>query len=467
MSYSDLMLKSWAEEQRLRVPTMKNAPAFYRNLEQVLDTRRQGNYMMGLKPRWDDRVVDYTTCDFLSLSRSGRIREAFLKELQDHPDFDLSAAGSRIQYGNYDYLNMVEKEIADFHGAEAVYLTNSGFHANQALLSGVPQPGDAIVYDELVHASTHEGMHLSFAEHKMPFRHNDPDALRDVLIDLKTTQPAFAAGTRSIIICVETIYSMDGDICALKEFMQIAKEEFPLGNAQFLVDEAHSIGVIGDKGRGLCNLLGVEKDIAMRVHVASKALGSVGGMILCNNTIRYMLLNQARSVTFSCAPSFPAVAAVRCGYKFLMNGETREEQETIQRNVRYFFKSLQENSTWEEASDEGLLSIPLLEDWEQRPFQTHIIPLRTRNRHEQFLFFQLLLNNMNAYPMAFPVVPKGQTRVRLVFHAHNTFEQIDRLVNVICSFAREMLDIEAGEAESMLPIAARQIYAMQAAAVQG
>lgn len=256
---------------------MKDQDAFYRNLEQSLDTRRQGQYLIGLKPRWDETVADFTTCDFLSLSRSGRVREAFLAELERHPGFDLAAAGSRIQYGNYEYLNQVEEEIAKFHNVETVYITQSGFAANVAVLSGVPLPGDAIIYDELVHASTHEGLHLSLAAHKLPFAHNDPDALRDVLISLKNTHPAFEQGTRSVLICVETIYSMDGDMCLLEELLGVAKEEFPLGNAQFLVDEAHSLGVLGTNGKGLVSLLGLETEIAIRVHVASKALGSVGG----------------------------------------------------------------------------------------------------------------------------------------------------------------------------------------------
>ncbi|OCK74691.1 hypothetical protein K432DRAFT_310239 [Lepidopterella palustris CBS 459.81] len=171
---------------------------------------------------------------------------------------------------------------------------------------------------------------------------------------------------------------------------------------------------------------------------------------------------------FSSAPSFPLVASIRAGYQLLVSGETQEvgthlAQESIQRNVKHFFKTLTSNSIWDEATDEGLLSIPLLEDWEQRPFQTHIVPLHTRPRHEQFLFFHLLLNNMNAYAMAFPVVPKGESRMRLVFHAHNTLQQCEALASVICDFAREMLDIEHGESESTLPSATRQVYAMQAA----
>lgn len=275
--YAESVIKRWSEEQRLRAPDMRNQPAFYRNLEQALDSRRQDQSLMCLKPRWDDSVSDFTTCDFLSLSRSGRVREAFLAELDRHPDFDLGAGGSRIQYGNYDYLNEVEQEIAAFHNVETVYITQSGFAANVGVLSGVLLPGDAIVYDELVHASSHEGFHLSLAEHKLPFRHNDPDALRDVLVRLKDTQAEFRAGTRSILVCLESIYSMDGDVCALEEMTQIVKEEFPLGNAQLLVDEAHSLGVIGENGRGLVSLLGLEKEIAIRIHVASKALGSVGG----------------------------------------------------------------------------------------------------------------------------------------------------------------------------------------------
>jgi 8-amino-7-oxononanoate synthase len=256
---------------------MKNEPAFYRNLEQSLDSRRRAHFLLGLKPRWDDSVVDFTTCDILSLSRTGQIREAFLAELAQNPEFHLGAAGSRVAYGNYTYLNEVEQEIAEFHRAETVYITQTGFMANVGVLSGVPLPGDAIVYDELVHASTHDGMQLSLAAHKLPFRHNDPDALRSVLVTLKNTQPVFQTGTRSILICVESVYSMDGDICSLQELVQIVKEEFPFGNAQFVVDEAHGLGVIGRNGEGLVSSLGLEKEIAIRIHVASKALGSSGG----------------------------------------------------------------------------------------------------------------------------------------------------------------------------------------------
>lgn len=115
----------------------------------------------------------------------------------------------------------------------------------------------------------------------------------------------------------------------------------------------------------------------------------------------------------------------------------------------------------EDARDQGIMSVPYLDDWEDRPVQTHIVPLCTRQGHEILLFFHLLKNNFNAYPFTFPVVPKGRSRVRLVVHAHNTTEQIDKLVSVIFDWVHEMLEIEHQETGKQISTTATQIYAMQ------
>lgn len=253
MVYYKKFFQQWADEQVLRRPSMKQSePAFYRRLEQSLDVHREKEALACLKPRWDDSVVDFTSSDFLSLSRSGRIRNAFLEELASlGDDWRLSASGSRTQYGNYDYLKQVEAEIAAFHKAETAWLCHSGFFANISVLEAVALPGDAIVWDELSHASTVVGLRVTMAAHKLSFQHNNPDALRDVLTRLKNDEPAFARGDKSVLICVESVYSMEGDICPLREMVAVAKEVFPAGNAQFIIDEAHSNGVIGPNGAGL------------------------------------------------------------------------------------------------------------------------------------------------------------------------------------------------------------------------
>lgn len=273
------LLSDWIKSQKIKGPQMKDAPTFYRNLEEALDLRRADHSMFtNHKSAWKlGTSIDFCSNDMLSLGTSGEIRRTFLDELTANPNFAMYSGGSRLMDGNYDYIEDVEAEIAAFHGAETALIVGSGYEANTAIYGAVPRPGDAIVYDELVHASTHDGMTHSLAQCRIQFRHNDVDALRDAISSVLDSQPMIADGSRSVLISVESVYSMDGDICPLLEMLEVAKEMCPLGNAVFIVDEAHATGILGPKGAGLVSQLGVEKDIAIRLHTCGKALASTGG----------------------------------------------------------------------------------------------------------------------------------------------------------------------------------------------
>ncbi len=269
-----MALVEWIVDQRLRGPVMKNAPAFYRNLEEALDFQRASHHLT--KSLNYEGTIDFGSNDFLSLSSSGLLRQAFLDELADNPDFKIGASGSRVTNGTNTYVEVLESEIAAFHGAETALVVNSGFDGNGAIFAAIPRPGDSIVFDELIHASVHDGMKHSLADKKIAFRHNDVDSLEEVLVSLKK-DPLIGSGQRCVLIAVEAVYSMDGDVCPLHEMVGIAKELFPYGNAQFIIDEAHSTGVLGEDGRGLVCALGLEKDIAIRMHTFGKALAATGG----------------------------------------------------------------------------------------------------------------------------------------------------------------------------------------------
>ncbi|MCJ1300654.1 hypothetical protein MMC08_003451 [Hypocenomyce scalaris] len=382
--------------------------------------------------------------------------------------------------GNYDYLETVEDEIAQFHRAEAGLIVGSGFEANLAIFAAIPRPGDAIVYDELVHASTHDGMQHSQAVTRVPFRHNDVDSFRDAMISVCDSQPLIRQGKRCVIVAVESFYSMDGDICPLRELIEAAKEIFPGGNAQFLIDEAHSTGVIGPKGAGLVCELGLEREVAIRLHTFGKALSASGGIyntaeilaefldintaiaiILGNKTLKSALINLARPVIYTTAPAFSVVAAARAGYNLMKTGQTKAAQENVQRLVKHFFKTITSNAIWEEATQRGILSVPLSEDWDEQPFPTHIVPIWTRQRYSYWLVFHLHFSEFCAFPVEYPTVSKGQSRVRVASHANNTEPQVDGVVSAICEWAREMMEIEKGGGDgNKIPKAARQIYAI-------
>ena len=350
---STLMLAEWIKAQKLKAPSMKSAPAFYRNLEEALDVRRRDHGLYTIKSNiWKDGdAVDFSSNDTLSLGASGALRAEFMRELESHPNIPPGAGSSRVMDGNYEYLEVVEDEIAQFHGAEAGLIVGSGFEANLAIFAAIPRPGDAIVYDDLVHASTHDGMQQTQAITRTPFRHNDIESFRDVMISVYNTQPLIKQGTRCVIVAVESFYSMDGDICPLGELIEAAKEIFPSGNVQFLIDEAHSTGVIGPHGAGLVCELGLEKEVAIRLHTFGKALSASGGtydiaktltrfvdvncaiaIILGNKTLKSALINLARPVIYTTAPAFSVVAAARAGYNLMKAGHTKVVSSSIHSN---------------------------------------------------------------------------------------------------------------------------------------
>ncbi|KAK2606886.1 hypothetical protein N8I77_005609 [Diaporthe amygdali] len=460
---SESFVEEWAKAQRLKGPSMKNASVFYRNLEEELDARRAEHACLTLHTR-DASMVDFSSTDVLGLSSSGAVRKAFLDELARHDSFQLSSHGSRLTDGNSRYLEEQERELAEFHGSDSALIVNTGHAGNGAIFSVIPRPGDAIVYDELVHASVHDGMKDSLALCRKQFRHNNVDSLLDTLTAIRDSQPQIRDGSRCVLIAVESIYSMDGDICPLQELVEAAKEVFPNGNAQFVIDEAHGTGVIGPKGAGLVNSLGLENEIAIRLHTFGKALAASGAVILCNSTVRTMLLNYARGLQFTVAPSFVMLAAVRATYGLLKTGATQEAQMRLQHVVKVFRDKITSSPIWDDANDARILRIPLFEDEDSDPSSSvaPIVPIWTRARHNFFLAFHLQRAGFSAFPIYFPVVPKGAERVRLVFHAFNTDAQVEALVSCICEWAEEMLEIEEGHDRLKLPSAARQAYSMMA-----
>jgi len=271
------------KRQQLQSQPSKPLSTFYRNLEEGLDIRRASNSLFSIAQNaWQvSNAIDLCSGDILSFNASGALRAQFINELARFPDFCIGSGGVRLGDGNYPYLEQAEREIASFHGAEAGLIVGSAFEANMAVWTAIPRLGDVIVYDEFVHASTHEGIKQSLAMQALVFSHNDVESFRNVLLSILESQPLVKQGKRSVIVALESIYSMDGDVCPLQELIDAAKDIFnDHGNIQFVIDEAHSVGVIGPNGAGLVCELGLEKEIAVVVHSYGKAMGATGGMFL-------------------------------------------------------------------------------------------------------------------------------------------------------------------------------------------
>lgn len=228
-------------------------------------------------------AADFSSNDFLSLSSSPLLRSRFLRNLNNTygPSNNLSpslgSGGSRLLDGNSAYAEELEKFIASFHDAPSGLLFNSGFDANVGIFSCLPQPGDIIIHDELIHASVHEGMRLSRAKKKIQFAHNSVSDLERVMKEIINDGSNSLQNEYNIFIAVETLYSMDGDTAPLKQIASLVQKYFPEQNAYLIVDEAHATGVFGPNGAGVVQDLGVEDQIFIRTHTFGKSLASQGG----------------------------------------------------------------------------------------------------------------------------------------------------------------------------------------------
>ncbi|KAH2309701.1 hypothetical protein KXV94_005738 [Aspergillus fumigatus] len=295
--------------------------------------------------------VDFSSNDFLSLSTSPAFRGRFLDLLHRAPPlYPFASGGSRLLDGNSTYAEELEKFIAEFHSAPSGLLFNSGFDANVGVFSCIPQPGDLIVYDELIHASAREGMRLSRAGKRVPFSHSSPDSLDEVLQSHIAADPLIQRGSRSVFIAIESIYSMDGDIAPIQDFLRVVDRLLPQGNGYFIVDEAHATGVFGPRGAGVVQSLGVEKRMFIRVHTFGKALASHGAIVLCCPDTRDYLINYARSLIYTTAMGFPFLASIRAAYELLVEGQTEPHQTKLQQLVAYFRDRLAELDAGDSAA---------------------------------------------------------------------------------------------------------------------
>ena len=255
-----------------------------------------------------DAGIDFASNDYLGLAASGRLAGAARAAIDR--GVAVGSGGSRLLRGNSPEHLALEAEMATFVGAEAALFFATGYAANSALLSTLPQRGDLILHDELVHASMHEGLRLTRAGHQA-VRHNDISAFENAL---KTWRSA--GNTGQAWIAVESLYSMDGDFAPLADLAQLAERH----GAVLLVDEAHATGICGPQGRGLVAALPARDNI-ISLHTCGKALGAEGALLCGPKVMRDFLINRARGFIFSTAPSPLAAAVVRAAIKIVGEGD--------------------------------------------------------------------------------------------------------------------------------------------------
>ena len=363
------------------------------HIERRLAERKAAGTYRTLKP--ESILVDFCSNDYLGFARSSALKDQIQQELNNLPQALNGSTGSRLLSGNLTYTEDLEQQIAAFHNSEAGLIFNSGYDANVGLFSSLPQRGDTIITDELIHASIIDGARLSYAN-RYTFKHNDLESLEGKLKQAKGI----------CYVVIESVYSMDGDRPPIVEILSLTERY----NAYLIVDEAHAVGLYK---QGLVCTLGLEDRVFARIITFGKALGSHGAIVLSSNLLRNYLINFARSFIYTTAASIHQIALIKMAYELL-----QESDEVIARladNISLFQQNIKHNAAYPLLKSDSAIQCLLLNSNEKaKQMATHL--------QNAGLDVRAILS---------PTVPVGTERIRICLHAYNTVGEIFLLTNTI------------------------------------
>lgn len=361
-------------------------------LRKALQAREVSGALRSLKSS-DSNLLDFSSNDYLGLARSKELSSEIEHVWASTQNKTNGATGSRLLTGNSLITEHVEHELADLFKSEAALLFNSGYTANLSVLSSVPKRGDTIFYDELSHVSIKDGMRLSLAT-RQSFRHND---LQDLEKKLNRTQG-------NLFVVVESVYSMDGDAAPLSELSSLCERY----KAHLIVDEAHSTGISGINGSGLCCELNIDQKIPIRIYTFGKAMGLHGACVVGSKELINYLINFARPFIYTTAMDSKGVLAISTAFKFLSTHSFLQQE--LQDRIDYFTTAMH--------------NMPQLAK-SNSAIQSFIIP---GNKQVKQIANQLQMAGLDVRPILSPTVPQGKERLRIILHTFNTLSEIDKLI---------------------------------------
>lgn len=350
-------------------------------------------------------LINLSSNNYLGLATDDRLKEVAKDAVDSH---GVGAGAVRTINGTLDVHVKLEEKIAEFKGTEAAIAYQSGFNCNMAAISAVMDKNDAILSDELNHASIIDGCRLSKAK-ILRFNHSDMDDLRQ-----KAKEAKESGQYNKIMIITDGVFSMDGDVAKLPEIVEIAKE-FDLIT---YVDDAHGSGVLG-KGAGTVKHFGLQNDIDFQMGTLSKAIGVVGGYVAGKQNLIDWLKVRSRPFLFSTSLSPADVTACTKAIDLLM--ESTELHDRMWENGDYLKKGLKELGFDIGNSETPITPCIIGEEKATQEFSK-----------------RLFEEGVYAKSIVFPTVPKGTGRVRNMPTAAHTKEMLDEALAIYEKVGKDM-----------------------------
>lgn len=309
------------------------------------------------------------------------------------------AVSAPLLSGYYDLSKQLEDSIASFKGKDAAVIFPTGYGANLGVLSCLLKPGDVAVLDILSHASIYDGARLAGADIKV-FSHNNAEHLDTVLRNLAKPHRA--------IVCIEGVYSMDGDLVNLPEIVAVCKKH----GTRILLDEAHATLIFGENGRGVAEHYGLEDQIDLTIGTFSKSFGAIGGFVTGDQKIMTYIRMFARSYVFSCAMAPHTAAGILKVLELFQQDKSYRDK--LWENTSYMMKGLKEAGL--DTGNTESQVIPVIVGHDRRLREIGKI------MHDKGLYTGVV---------TYPAVSNKRTRLRLSMSSNHTKEQMDSCLSII------------------------------------
>lgn len=364
---------------------------------------RLGNNALRKLPFHVD-LVDFSSNDYLGLAKNEGLPQPAIGFLKGKQPVN-GSSGSRLLTGNHGLYKELEDFLTQHHRAGSALVFNSGYDANIGFFSSVPQRGDIVLYDELIHASIRDGIQMGHAK-GYKFAHNNLDSLEQKLRSLRK-QIAIEA---DVYVVTESVFSMDGDSPDLRALTNFCAEE----GCFLVVDEAHATGVFG-KGRDLVCQLGLEHGVFARIITFGKGIGCHGAAVLGPQELKAYLVNFARSFIYTTALPPHTVAIILASYQYIKENGI-ELSERLFENIAYFKKQV------------SLLDLQGCFIESQSAIQCALVP---GNEKVKTIAVALREEGFEVKPILSPTVKAGEERLRFCLHAYNTEEEISRILHIV------------------------------------
>jgi 8-amino-7-oxononanoate synthase len=353
------------------------------------------------------RVLMFGSNSYLGLTNHPRLKEAAIKAIEK---YGTGCAGSRFLNGTLDIHIELENRLAALVGKESALVYATGFSVNSGVVPCITGREDYLIFDEFDHASIIEGKRLSFSK-QFKYRHNDMESLEKVLQRCEYDKVK--------VIVIDGVFSMEGDVAKLPEIVALSKKY----NASIFVDEAHSLGVFGKTGAGVCEHFGATNDVDLIMGTFSKSLGTIGGFVAADETIINYLKHNSRTLIFSASITPASTACVI-------------EALNVMTDEKWRMDALWNNT---HRAKEAFVKA----GFETGVSETPIIPLYVRDNEKTFQMTRMLMDEgVFVNPVVSPAVRSEDTLIRYSLMATHTFDQIDESVEKISKVARQLGIIE-------------------------